>query len=191
MKIGLYFGSFNPVHVGHMAIANYFVEFTDLDRLWFIVSPHNPLKKKQSLLYDHMRLELVELAINNDFRFRACNIEFSMPQPSFTIDTLTYLEEKYPQHEFVLLMGSDGLPTFHKWKNHEVIIKKYPRYIYPRHSESRGEIEKHKNLKIVEAPIIEISSTFIRTSIAEKKDVRHFLPLKVWELIDKMGYYLP
>lgn len=190
MKIGLYFGSFNPIHIGHVAIANYFIEFTDLDRLWFVVSPHNPLKEKKTLLNDFVRLEMVELAINKDPRFKSCDIEFKMPQPSYTIDTLTYLKEKYPQHEFILIMGSDGLKTFSKWKNSELIIQKYPRYVYPRLSEHINEIKEHKNIRLVEAPKIEISSTFIRDSIAEGRDIRHFLPSSVYDFIDTNGYYL-
>lgn len=190
MKVGLYFGSFNPIHIGHMAIANYFIEFSDLDKLWFIVSPHNPLKEKKSLLNDHVRLEMVEMAIGNDERFFASNIEFHMPQPSYTIDTLAYLKERHPSYEFVLIMGSDGLTHFHKWKNYQEIIKLHERYIYPRQGDATKEILKHENSTVVEAPRIEISSTFIRKSIAKKKDIRHFLPQKVFEFIEKKGYYL-
>lgn len=190
MKIGLFFGSFNPIHIGHMAIANYFIEFTDLDKLWFVVSPHNPLKEKKSLLNGWVRMEFVELAIEDDERFRTTDIEFHMPQPSYTIDTLVYLKEKYPSHEFVLIMGSDGLKTFSKWKNSQEIISNYPRYVYPRSTDIEEELNKHKNIQVVNAPKIEISSTFIRKSIAEGKDIRHFLPAKVYGLIDKKGYYL-
>jgi nicotinate-nucleotide adenylyltransferase len=189
MKTGLFFGSFNPIHIGHMAIANYFVEFTDIQQLWFVVSPHNPLKDKKTLLDDYTRLDLVNLAIENDARFRAIDIEFNMPQPSYTVDTLAYLKEKYPVREFVLIMGSDGLRTFHKWKNFNEIIKEYPRYIYPRFSEDFNNNEQHKNIKIIDAPKIEISSTFIREAISSKHDVRHFLPATVYESIEKAGYY--
>jgi nicotinate-nucleotide adenylyltransferase len=189
MKTGLYFGSFNPIHIGHMAIANYFVEFTDLDDLWFVVSPHNPLKEKKSLLEDQARLELVELAISDDPRFQASNIEFNLPQPSYTIDTLTYLKEKHPKREFVLLMGSDGLRTFNKWKNAELIVSNYERYVYPRDTESIEELKPHRNIKIVNAPKLEISSTFIRKAIKEKKNITHFLPAEVYKAIDKYGYY--
>jgi nicotinate-nucleotide adenylyltransferase len=189
MKIGLFFGSFNPVHIGHMAIANYFVEFTDIEQLWFIVSPHNPLKDKKTLLDDDVRLELVNLAIENDPRFKATDIEFKMPQPSYTYDTLAHLEEKYPGNKFIIIMGSDGLRTFHQWKNFEEIVKDYPRYIYPRISENGTDFTQHKNIKVVEAPRIEISSTFIREAIATLHDVRHFLPAKVYDTIQKAGYY--
>lgn len=190
MKVGLYFGSFNPIHIGHMAIANYFIEFTDLDKLWFIISPHNPLKEKKSLLNDMLRLEMVELAIGNDDRFLACDIECYMPRPSYTIDTLTYLKEKHPSYEFVLIMGSDGLKTFPKWKNSTEIVKNHSRYVYPRSMEDFNNPEELKNVKIVEAPKIEISSTFIRRSIKEGKNIRHFLPGKLYDFIDKKGYYL-
>jgi nicotinate-nucleotide adenylyltransferase len=189
MKTGLFFGSFNPVHIGHMAIANYFVEFTDIRQLWFVVSPHNPLKEKKTLLDDYIRLELVNRAIEDDHRFKAIDIEFKMPQPSYTIDTLTYLKEKYPDREFVLILGSDGLLTFNKWKNFKEIIKNYPRYVYPRLTENIIDLNLHENIKIVNAPQIEISSTFIREAIAARHDIRHFLPAKVFESIDKGGYY--
>jgi nicotinate-nucleotide adenylyltransferase len=189
MKVGLFFGSFNPIHIGHMALANYFVEFTNLAQIWFVVSPHNPLKEKKSLLNDHARLDLVEIAIENDPRFKACDIEFRMPQPSFTIDTLAYLTEKYPDHEFAIIMGSDGLITFNKWKNSEQIIRDFRRYVYPRPPQKMEEIHQHPNVYVVDAPQIEISSTFIRTSIREKKDIRYFLPYRVFQQIDKAGYY--
>jgi nicotinate-nucleotide adenylyltransferase len=189
MKIGLFFGSFNPVHIGHMAIATFFVEFTDIEELWFVVSPHNPLKEKASLLADHHRLEMVELAIGDDPRFRASNIEFRMPRPSYTIDTLTFLREKHPSDEFVLIMGSDSLPTFHKWKNYREIIRFYPRYIYPRQGTGEEEIKKHPGCTVVKAPLIEISSSFIRNALKEKKDMHHFMPSGVYDFISKMNFY--
>ncbi len=189
MKIGLYFGSFNPVHIGHLAIANYFVEFTAIDQVWFIISPHNPLKKKDTLLLDQYRYDLLLAAINNDERFHVSDIEFRMPKPSYTIDTLAYLAEKYPQYEFVLLMGSDALPTFHKWKNHEVITEKYSRYIYPRPGFESVNIHQHKNITLVDAPHIQISSSFIRESLKTGKDIRHFLPTGIYDFIVKKGFY--
>ena len=189
MKIGLYFGSFNPIHIGHLAIANYMIEFSDIDKLWFIVSPHNPLKKKKSLLQDYHRLELINIAIGDDIKyFKASDIEFKLPQPSYTIDTLTHLTEKYPNDEFVLIMGSDNLKSFHKWKNHEIIIEKHTRYIYPRPN-SVDEIQKHENVKIIEAPLMDISSSFIRKSIKEKKRVKYFLPNNVYNYICDMHFY--
>jgi len=189
MKIGLFFGSFNPIHIGHMAIANYMAEYTGLDQVWFVVSPHNPLKKKQTLLEDNFRLEMVHLAIGNDPRFRVSDIEFRMPKPSYTSDTLIYLEEKFPMHTFVLILGSDNLASFGKWKNHELLTEKYTRYVYPRHGESKKDLKDCKNVVIVDAPRIEISSSFIRQAIAEGKDVRYFLPPRVYDYIDKMLFY--
>lgn len=189
MKIGLFFGSFNPVHIGHMAIANYMAEFTDLDKLWFIVSPHNPLKTKQSLLAHYHRFEMVNRAIADDMRFAASNIEFNLPQPSYTINTLTYLSEKYPKNDFVIIMGSDGLETFNKWKNFEEIIKNYQRYIYPRPNTPTALLSNIENGRMVNAPMMEISSSFIRESIRMKKDIRHFLPISVWNYIYEMNFY--
>lgn len=189
MKVGLYFGSFNPIHIGHMAIANYFVEFSNLDEIWFVISPHNPLKEKKTLLDDHARLEMVQHAISNDERFKACDAEFKLSQPSYTATTLAYLKEKYPRITFSLLMGSDGLRTFHKWRSAEFIKDNYTRYVYPRSNNDLADIKKHSNTVVVQAPKIEISSTFIRKSIKEGKDIRHFLPHEVYALIDKFGYY--
>lgn len=191
MKTGLFFGSFNPIHIGHLALANYIIEFTDLDELWFVISPHNPLKKKSSLLDDQSRLEMVELAIKDDPRFRVCDIEFRMPQPSYTIDTLTYLSEKHPSHEFVLIMGADSLTSFHKWKNFEQIIKQYHRFVYPRHTDESIDFSAHSNISLLEdAPKIEVSSSFIRNAIKQKKNVRHFLPHLVHSHIEKYNLYL-
>lgn len=188
-RTGLYFGSFNPIHVGHLAIAGYITSFAPLDELWFVVSPQNPLKEKKSLLDAYQRLELVRLAIADDERFRVSDIEFHMPRPSFTIDTLTYLEEKYPEREFLLIMGSDGLATFRKWKNFELIEKKYHRIIYPRPGMSKDEILSHPNLTLVDAPQMDISSSFIRQAISEGKDIRHFLPEAVHRYIREMHFY--
>jgi nicotinate (nicotinamide) nucleotide adenylyltransferase len=189
MKTGLFFGSFNPIHIGHLAIANYMVEFTDLDNIWFIVSPHNPLKKKSTLLSDQHRLQMVRIAIEYDNRFKASNIEFNLPQPSYTINTLTYLKEKYPKNEFVLIMGSDGLVTFNKWKNHKELMANYRRYIYPRPGTPDELLQNIENGMVVNAPLMEISSTFIRDSIAQGKDVRYFLPEKVWQFIHEMNFF--
>lgn len=188
-KIGLYFGSFNPIHIGHMAIANYMIEFTDLDELWFVITPQNPFKVNEQLLNDYDRLELLKIAINNDPRFSICDIEFYLPKPSYTIDTLTYLEERYKNRTFVLIMGSDNLPQFHKWKNYKIIEEKYSRYIYPRPGFQDIDLTKHKNIKVFDAPLMDISSTFIREAIKQKKDIRYFLPHGVYEEIDRMNYY--
>lgn len=188
MKAVLFFGSFNPIHIGHMAIANYMVEYTEMDQLWFVVSPLNPFKARKTLLADHHRLELVELAIREDARFRSSDIEFKMPTPSYTIDTLTWISEKYPGNEFSILMGSDGLPSFHKWKNAGEIVKNYKRYVYPRPGYF-VRTDASKNLVALDAPLIEISSSFIRKAIGEERDIRHFLPPAVWKYIDEMNFY--
>jgi nicotinate-nucleotide adenylyltransferase len=188
-NIGLFFGSFNPIHIGHMIIANWFVEYTDLDRVWFVVSPQNPFKEKKSLLADHHRLALVREAIEDDPRFWVTDIEFTMPQPSYTIDTLTYLEEKYKDKNFVLLAGSDQLPTFDKWKNPNRILELYKMYVYARPGFKGSKYEKHPSVKIFRTPLMEISSTFIRKSIAERKDMRYMLPEKVWKYIQEMHFY--
>jgi nicotinate-nucleotide adenylyltransferase len=188
MKTGLFFGSFNPVHIGHLAIANYMVELTDLDQLWFVISPQNPFKKKDTLLEDHKRRTLLEIAIEKDNRFRICDIEFKLPRPSYTVDTLAYLKELHPRHEFILIMGSDGLSSFRKWKNHKIIEDHYARYIYPRPGFSFDPAE-HRNTRLVDAPQMDISSTFIRKALKSRLDIRYFLPGKVYEYIILMHYY--
>ncbi len=192
MKVGLFFGSFNPIHVGHMVLANYMLAFTDLDRIWFVVSPHNPLKKKSSLLDEKQRLHLVNLAIGDNNKLKASNIEFKLPQPSYTINTLAHLKEKHPQNEFVLIMGADNLQSFHKWKNYEEILKQYELYVYPRIQSSSEKAELKFNstkIKMVNAPVIELSSTLIREAIKEKKDVRYFMPEAVGQYIQEMHFY--
>ena len=164
-KTGLFFGSFNPIHQGHLMIANYMVEFTDINQVWFIISPHNPLKEKASLLADHQRLAMANIAVEDDPRFRASNIEFHLPQPSYTIDTLTYLAEKYPEKEFVLICGSDNLPTFTKWKNYEELLNRYHLYIYTRPEIKPSQFDDHPHVHFTQAPLIEISSSFIRQRI--------------------------
>lgn len=189
MHVGLFFGSFNPIHVGHMALANYMVEFTDMEQVWFVISPHNPLKEKASLLNQNQRLYMVNVAIEDDARFKSSTIEFDLPQPSYTINTLVHLKEKYPQHTFSLIIGQDNLESFHKWKNYEEILKKYKLYVYPRPGAKSSELEQHPNVVLTQAPFIDISSTFIRDAIKKKKDVRHYLPEKAWQYIDEMNLY--
>ena len=191
MKVGLFFGSFNPIHVGHMIIANYMVEFTNLDEVWFVVTPHNPFKKKKTLLPDNHRYQTVMVATEDYVKLRPSRIEFDLPQPNYTIDTLTHLYENYPQREFSLIMGEDNLNSFHKWKNYEMILKNHSIYVYPRISETRKKSKFHGHLKVnfVNAPIVEISSTFIRTAIHNNKDIRSFLPSNVWKYIDEMNFY--
>jgi len=190
LKVGLYFGSYNPIHIGHLAIANYMVEFTDIDQLWFVVSPQNPHKKKNNLLDDYQRLEMVHRAVEGDDRLRASNIEFNLPKPSYTVDTLAYLKEQHPNYDFVILMGSDNLESFHKWKNFESILENYGVVVYPRPGFDRSKVEVHKNITIAEdAPLMEISASFIRNAINDGKDIRHFLPPKTWEYLEEMNFY--
>jgi nicotinate-nucleotide adenylyltransferase len=189
-KIGLYFGSYNPIHIGHLAIANYMVEYTDIDQLWFVVSPQNPFKKKANLLADYHRLEMVERAIDDDERFRASNIEFNLPKPSYTIDTLTYLQERHPNHIFKILMGADNLTSFPKWKNFEMIIENYGVIVYPRPGYEKPENLNFRNIEYADnTPLMEISSSFIRQAIREGKNVRHFMPPKAWKYLDEMNFY--
>lgn len=189
IKTGLYFGSFNPIHIGHLAIANYMLEFTDIQQLWFVVSPQNPLKEKKTLLQDYHRLELVMKAVDDDERFMVSDIEFRLPKPSYTINTIVYLEEKNPNREFVLIMGSDGLKNFHKWKNAEILEKKYHRLVYPRPGFPKEEILNHQNSTLVNAPLMEISSSFIRKSIREGKDIKYFMPPKAYKYMKEMHFY--
>ena len=189
MKIGLYFGSFNPVHIGHLAVANFIIEFTDIDQLWFVLSPQNPLKKKATLLDDFDRYDLLKIAISGDKHFEICDIEFHLPKPSYTIDTLTYLKERNPRYNFVLIMGSDVLATFHKWKNYKEIIKNYQRYVYPRQAFENINLEEHQNIKVINAPLIEISSSFIRRALKQGKNIRYFLPEEVYKYILKKHLY--
>ena len=188
-SVGLFFGSFNPIHIGHMVIANWFVEYTDLEKVWFVVSPQNPFKEKKSLLADHHRLALVRQAIEDDQRFWVTDIEFKMPKPSYTIDTLTYLQEKYPDKHFVILAGSDQLPTFDKWKNPEQILELYRLYVYARPGYEGSRYDDHPSVRIFDAPRMEISSTFIRNSVKEGKDMRYMLPEKVWRYMREMHFY--
>jgi nicotinate-nucleotide adenylyltransferase len=191
MKVGLYFGSFNPIHIGHMVIANQMVENSDLDQVWFVVTPHNPFKKKSTLLDNFQRLEMVYLATKDYIKLKPSDIEFNLPQPNYTVNTLTYLKEKHPDHEFSLIMGEDNLKGFHKWKNYELILEHYNIYVYPRISE--GIIETrfngHEKIHRVEAPIMEISSTMIRKAIKEGKNVKPLLPENVWQYLDDMNFY--
>lgn len=189
MKTGLYFGSFNPIHIGHMAIANFMIEFSDLEQLWFVVSPQNPLKEKKTLLKDYHRLEMVQRAVEDDDRFRASDIEFKLPTPSYTIDTLVYLEEKNPGREFQLVMGADGLRTFHKWKHANLIVEKYHRLIYPRPGVDMDSVSKLGNASVVNAPLMEISSSFIRNAIKEGKDIRHLVPARAYQYMREMHFY--
>ncbi len=194
-KIGLFFGSFNPVHIGHFAIAGYMKEFTDLDELWFVVSPQNPLKKKSTLLSDRDRLYLVDLAIGGNPDMKSSDIEFNRSSPSYTIDTMALLTERYPHHRFVLVMGEDNLYTLHKWKNAEEIVKRFPIYIYPRpgtvkkENEQLEEVLGKARVLWVNAPLMDISGTFIRNGIKKGKNMSYYLNPAVWKYITEMHFY--
>jgi nicotinate-nucleotide adenylyltransferase len=188
MKIGLYFGSFNPVHVGHLIIANYILNETELEKIWFVVSPQNPLKPSANLLNEYHRIHLVRLATEDDSRIKPSDIEFSLPKPSYTVNTLAWLEEKHPEHQFSIIMGSDSFQNIHKWKNYEVILKNYPVYVYPRPGFPVTNAEE-KNIRLVSAPLLEISATQVREYIREGKSVRYMVPEKVLEEMEKGAYY--
>ncbi|MBN2868217.1 MAG: nicotinate-nucleotide adenylyltransferase [Flavobacteriaceae bacterium] len=191
MKIGLYFGSFNPIHVGHLIIANQLVENSDLDQIWFVVTPHNPFKKKSTLLENYQRLEMVYLATKDYDTLKESDIEFNLPQPNYTVNTLVHLTEKYPKHDFALIMGEDNLKSFHKWKNYQTILEYHSIYVYPRISEGKVDTQFNNHPKItrVDAPIIELSSTLIRNAIKEGKNVKPLLPEHVWAYLDEMNFY--
>lgn len=191
-KVGLFFGSFNPIHIGHLILANYILENSDMHKLWFVVSPQNPFKEKKSLLNDHNRLDMVQLAIQNYPKMRASNVEFSLPTPSYTIDTLTYLKEKYPDITFALIMGEDNLSGLHKWKNSEKLIESHQIIVYPRLFEDQkpaSELLQHPNISLVSAPVIGISATEIRNMIKAGKNVRPMLPPEVFDYLDGSAFY--
>ncbi len=190
-KIGLYFGTFNPIHVGHLTIANHMVEYGGLDEVWMVVTPHNPHKKKKTLLDNHHRFTMVDIALEDYPKIKASKVEFDLPQPNYTVNTLAVLDEKYPDYNFYLIMGEDNLKSFHKWKNYEVILDQYAIYVYPRISEGTIEhqFKGHKKITQIDAPIMEISSTFIRKSIKEGKNIRPLLPHNVWRYLDEMNFY--
>jgi len=190
-KVGLFFGTFNPIHTGHLIIANHMAEYSDLEEIWLVVTPHNPHKKKSSLLDNHHRLEMVYKACESYEKLKPSNIEFDLPQPNYTVNTLAHLQEKFPTNDFCLIMGEDNLKSFHKWKNSEVIVENHEIYVYPRiaFGEVAEEYKSHAKITRVNAPIVEISSTFIRKSIKEAKNIRPLLNQKVWEYIDQMNFY--
>jgi nicotinate-nucleotide adenylyltransferase len=191
MQVGLYFGSFNPIHHGHLLIANYILEHTPLEQIWFVVSPQNPLKPAGSLLNEYHRLYLVQLAIEGENRLKASDIEFKLPKPSYTADTLAYLQEKYPAHQFSIIMGSDSFQNLTKWKNYSYILKNYPLYIYkrPGHEVKLPNPEEGKLVQVLDAPLLPISATDIRQHIKEGKSIRYYVPDAVREEIERNGYY--
>ena len=188
-KIGLFFGSFNPIHVGHLIIANYMATQTDLSQVWFIVSPQNPLKPKSTLARDYDRLHLVRLAIEDNALFRASDIEFSLPKPSYTIDTLAYLTEKYPDKEFALIMGGDNLGTLHKWKNYELILRDYSIYVYRRPSYDLGQFSTHPKVKVFDVPLMQVSASYIRNCIKKGYSVQYLVPEAVFEYLSSSSLY--
>ncbi|CAN5604990.1 nicotinate (nicotinamide) nucleotide adenylyltransferase [soil metagenome] len=190
MKIGLFFGSFNPIHIGHLIIANLVVEASEVNQVWFIVSPLNPLKRSSSLLHEFDRLDMVEAAINDNYNLKVSDVEFKMPKPSYTIHTLTNLSEKHPQHHFRLIIGEDNLRQFPNWKNYEIILENYGLYVYPRPYHEESPLKSHPNVIFIEAPVLDISASFIRRCIRENKSIRYMVPDKVWEIIDSRKYYL-
>ncbi|MCF2520987.1 nicotinate (nicotinamide) nucleotide adenylyltransferase [Dyadobacter sp. CY351] len=190
MKIGLFFGSFNPIHVGHLIIANTMATSTDLEQVWFVVSPQNPFKKNSSLLHEFDRYDLVQRAISDNAAFRATDVEFHMPRPSFTIDTLIRLQEKFQQHEFRLIMGEDNLAQFPNWKNHDKILEYTGLYVYPRPNSKPHAFGNHPAVKFVEAPLLDISATYIRASLQNGRSIRYLVPEPVEQLIKIKKFYL-
>jgi len=188
MHIGLYFGSFNPVHTGHLIVANHVITHTEIDKIWFVVSPHNPLKDSHSLLNEFDRLHLVNLAIEDNPKFRASNVEFNLPKPSYTIDTLTYLTEKFPLERFSVIMGADSFQNIHRWKNFEQLVASYSFVVYNRPG---FDIEDTygADITILDAPLLQISSTYIRRLIKEKKSIKYIVPDTVEKYIDAHRYY--
>ena len=190
MKVGLFFGSFNPIHLGHLIIANTLATATDLEQVWFVVSPQNPFKKSKGLLHEFDRLDMVERAIADNGRLKATDIEFSMPRPNYTIDTLVRLEEKYPQHRFTLIMGEDNLTQFANWKNYDRILDYFGLYVYPRPNAAASDFRKHPNVRIINAPLLDISATFIRDCIRQNRSIRYVVPEVVEEMIARKKFYL-
>lgn len=189
-KIGLFFGSYNPIHIGHLIIANYMANYTDLDEVWFVVSPQNPFKEKKNLGNMYDRLEMVNLAVEGTEKLRASDIEFSLPKPSYTIDTLTHLKEKYSTKEFSLIMGEDNLANFPKWKNADIILRDYRIIVYPRPGYDGGELKNHPAVRVTETPVMELSSTFVRQAVKAGKNIQFYVPEKVIDFIEKKGLYL-
>jgi nicotinate-nucleotide adenylyltransferase len=190
MKVGLFFGSFNPIHSGHVAVAEYLAEHTDLNEIWFIVSPQNPFKPAASLLDDEERMAMVKLAINNNPKLKASDVEFNLPKPSYTINTINHLKEKFPQHQFVLIIGEDNLPSFHQWKEYEQILKECMVYVYPRSNVEMTTLHFHPKVKVIkDAPLMDISATDIRYAIQHNENVGNILPDTVWKHIEEKGFY--
>lgn len=190
MRIGLFFGSFNPIHIGHLVIADVMATHTDLDQVWFVVSPQNPFKSSRSLLHEFDRLKMVELAIADNYKLKAVDVEFHMPRPSYTADTLAYLSDKHPDHEFRLIIGEDNLVHFHKWKNYQSILDHYGLYVYPRPDVQKDKIQvSHDSIQYVSSPMLDISATFIRNAIKNQRSVRYLLHESVIGYIEQKKFY--
>jgi nicotinate-nucleotide adenylyltransferase len=189
MKIGLFFGSFNPIHMGHMIIANVMVETTDLDKVWFVVSPQNPFKPSKGLLHEFDRHDMVRAAAYDNYKFEVSDIEFHLPKPSYTIHTLVHLSEKHPDKEFIVIIGEDNLERFHNWKNHEQILNNYGLYVYPRPNAQPSELQSHPKVRMVDAPLIDISATFIRNIIKKGQSIRYLVPDSVEQIIRAKKFY--
>ena len=190
MRIGLFFGSFNPIHTGHMIIANIVLETTDVEQIWFVVSPQNPFKKNKNLLSEYNRIDMVREAIYDDYKFRASDVEFAMPKPSYTVETLIYLSDKHPEHSFKLIIGGDNLASFPKWKNHEVILENYGLIVYPRPNALTSHLLENDNVEIIEAPEMGISATLIRKMVRDKLSVKYLVPEGVREMIESRRYFI-
>lgn len=189
-KIGLFFGSFNPIHTGHLIIANIMADSTDLRKVWFVVSPQNPFKPSKGLLHEFDRLDMVRAAVHDNFLLDACDAEFHLPKPSYTIHTLTYLQEKHRDKKFVLIMGEDNLDGFRKWKNHEMILENFEIYVYRRAGVQLSALKMHPNVRFVDAPLLDISATFIRNRIRQRQSIRYLVPDPVEEIIQSRGFYM-
>ncbi|MCQ2297359.1 MAG: nicotinate-nucleotide adenylyltransferase [Bacteroidales bacterium] len=188
-KVGLFFGSFNPIHVGHLIIANAMLHNSDLDEVWFVVSPQNPFKERRTLLADHHRMQMVRRAIDDNYRLRACDVEFHLPIPSYTCVTLAELSERYPDYQFCLIMGGDNLAGFHRWRNYQYILDNYQIFVYPRPRFEDNPFAGHPHVTIVDVPMMDISSSYIRSQIALKHSVQYLLTEPVYEYLTEMHFY--
>lgn len=190
MNVGLLFGSFNPIHVGHLIVANLAHELAGLDEVWFVVSPQNPFKKNKNLLHEFDRMDLVRAAIRDDYHFKASDVEFHMTKPSYTVDTLAVLSEKFPQHHFRLIIGEDNLGSFSKWKNHQIILENYGLLVYPRPHSAQTDLKAHPNVRMMEAPQMDVSATLIRKLVRANKSIKYLVPESVEEMIKARKFFI-